>query len=70
MDYHHGNGTQTIFYDRADVMFLSIHGDPKTEYPFYLGHADEKGRGAGEGYNWNYPLARRFQQRGLVRCIR
>jgi acetoin utilization deacetylase AcuC-like enzyme len=57
VDYHHGNGTQTIFYDRADVMFLSIHGDPKTEYPFYLGHADEKGRGAGEGYNWNYPLA-------------
>jgi acetoin utilization deacetylase AcuC-like enzyme len=56
VDYHHGNGTQTIFYDRADVMFLSIHGDPKTEYPFYLGHADEKGRGAGEGYNWNYPL--------------
>jgi len=56
VDYHHGNGTQTIFYERADVMFLSIHGDPKSEYPFYLGHADERGRGAGEGYNWNYPL--------------
>jgi acetoin utilization deacetylase AcuC-like enzyme len=56
VDYHHGNGTQTIFYDRADVMFLSIHGDPKTEYPFYLGHADETGRGAGVGYNHNYPL--------------
>jgi acetoin utilization deacetylase AcuC-like enzyme len=56
VDYHHGNGTQTIFYDRADVMFLSIHGDPKTEYPFYLGHASETGRGAGEGYNRNYPL--------------
>jgi acetoin utilization deacetylase AcuC-like enzyme len=56
VDYHHGNGTQTIFYDRADVLFLSIHGDPKTEYPFYLGHADETGAGAGVGYNHNYPL--------------
>ena len=57
VDYHHGNGTQTIFYDRDDVLFLSIHGDPRTEYPFFLGHADETGRGAGEGYNRNYPLA-------------
>jgi acetoin utilization deacetylase AcuC-like enzyme len=56
VDYHHGNGTQTIFYDRSDVMFLSIHGDPRTEYPFYLGHADETGRGEGLGYNKNYPL--------------
>lgn len=57
VDYHHGNGTQEIFYDRDDVLFLSIHGDPRTEYPFFLGHADETGRGAGEGYNQNYPLA-------------
>jgi acetoin utilization deacetylase AcuC-like enzyme len=56
VDYHHGNGTQTIFYERADVLFLSIHGDPKTEYPFYLGHADERGAGAGDGFNVNYPL--------------
>jgi acetoin utilization deacetylase AcuC-like enzyme len=56
VDYHHGNGTQTIFYDRADVLFLSIHGDPKTEYPFFLGHADETGRGEGAGFNRNYPL--------------
>jgi acetoin utilization deacetylase AcuC-like enzyme len=57
VDYHHGNGTQSIFYDRADVLFASIHGDPATEYPFYLGHADEQGAGAGEGYNLNLPLA-------------
>ncbi len=57
VDYHHGNGTQSIFYDRADVLTQSIHGDPKTEYPFYLGHADETGTGAGLGYNQNYPLA-------------
>ncbi len=56
VDYHHGNGTQSIFYERADVLVQSIHGDPKTEYPFYLGHADETGSGAGVGFNWNYPL--------------
>ena len=56
VDYHHGNGTQSIFYDRADVLFVSIHGDPRTEYPFYLGHADEMGEGAGSGFNLNLPL--------------
>ncbi|MBQ0929696.1 histone deacetylase family protein [Ideonella alba] len=56
VDYHHGNGTQQIFYDRSDVLFQSIHGDPRTEYPFYLGHADETGAGAGLGFNANYPL--------------
>jgi len=58
VDYHHGNGTQAIFYDRADVFFASIHGDPRTEYPFYLGHADERGQGAGAGCNLNLPLPR------------
>jgi acetoin utilization deacetylase AcuC-like enzyme len=56
VDYHHGNGTQTLFYGRADVFTVSIHGDPRTEYPFYLGHADERGQGAGEGFNLNLPL--------------
>jgi acetoin utilization deacetylase AcuC-like enzyme len=58
LDYHHGNGTQAIFYDRADVYFTSIHGDPQTEYPFYLGYADELGAGAGLGCNRNWPLPR------------
>jgi acetoin utilization deacetylase AcuC-like enzyme len=58
VDYHHGNGTQAIFYDRPDVYFASIHGDPRTEYPFYLGHADETGSGAGLGANLNLPLPR------------
>ena len=57
VDYHHGNGTQDIFYARSDVLFASIHGDPVTEYPFYLGHADEHGSEAGEGFNLNLPLA-------------
>ncbi len=58
IDYHHGNGTQAIFYDRPDVFFASIHGDPHTEYPFYLGYADECGAGAGLGANLNLPLPR------------
>lgn len=56
VDYHHGNGTQSIFYDRSDVLFVSIHGDPRTEYPFYLGHADETGVGEGAGFSLNLPL--------------
>ncbi len=56
VDYHHGNGTQSIFYERADVFYASLHGDPQTEYPFFLGHADERGAGAGLGFNANEPL--------------
>ena len=58
VDYHHGNGTQAIFYDRPDVFFASLHGDPRTEYPFFLGYADETGAGLGEGANLNLPLPR------------
>ena len=58
IDYHHGNGTQDIFYDRSDVLFVSIHADPATDYPFYWGHADETGEGAGEGATLNLPLPR------------
>ena len=57
VDYHHGNGTQSIFYERNDVLFTSIHGHPEAEFPFFLGYADELGEGAGEGFNFNYPLA-------------
>ncbi len=56
VDYHHGNGTQSIFYDRGDVFFASLHADPRDEYPYFLGHADEHGAGAGEGCTANYPL--------------
>ena len=56
VDYHHGNGTQTIFYDRPDVLFCSLHGHPSQEFPFFLGYEDETGEGAGEGFNVNYPL--------------
>jgi acetoin utilization deacetylase AcuC-like enzyme len=56
VDYHHGNGTQEIFYSRADIQVLNLHGDPMSEYPFFLGHADERGAGEGEGFNINYPM--------------
>ena len=56
VDYHHGNGTQEIFWERDDVFFVSIHGTPDTEYPYYLGYADEQGAGRGEGHTLNLPL--------------
>jgi acetoin utilization deacetylase AcuC-like enzyme len=58
IDAHHGNGTQAIFYDRADVYYGSVHVDPRAGwFPHYMGHADERGSGAGEGANRNLPLA-------------
>jgi acetoin utilization deacetylase AcuC-like enzyme len=56
IDSHHGNGTQSIFWDRADVLFVSLHGDPNRYYPWFTGHAAERGGGAGEGFNVNFPL--------------
>jgi acetoin utilization deacetylase AcuC-like enzyme len=56
IDYHHGNGTQAIFYDRPDVLFVSVHADPREEFPFFLGYASETGSGAGEGFTLNLPL--------------
>ena len=58
VDYHHGNGTQDIFYGRADVAYASIHADPAMDYPYYWGHADETGSGDGEGATLNLPLPR------------
>jgi len=58
IDYHHGNGSQDIFYARGDVLFVSIHADPRTDYPFFWGHADERGEGEGEGATLNLPLPR------------
>jgi acetoin utilization deacetylase AcuC-like enzyme len=56
IDYHHGNGTQDIFWSRGDVFYASIHADPATDYPFYWGHADERGEGEGQGATLNLPL--------------
>ncbi len=61
IDVHHGNGTEAIFYDRADVLTVSIHAHPRRFYPFFWGYEHERGRGAGEGFNLNLPLERGTQ---------
>jgi acetoin utilization deacetylase AcuC-like enzyme len=58
VDVHHGNGTQRVFYDRADVLTVSLHADPIRFYPFFWGYATETGRGEGAGFNLNRPLPR------------
>ncbi|WP_262690609.1 histone deacetylase family protein [Kordiimonas aestuarii] len=58
VDLHHGNGTQQIFYNRADVLTVSLHADPVRFYPFFWGHSAERGAGEGLGYNLNLPLPR------------
>lgn len=56
IDYHHGDGTQAIFYRRPDVFFCSLHADPQDEYPYYYGHAHERGEDEGSGTTLNLPL--------------
>ncbi len=58
VDYHHGNGTQEIFYHRKDVLFASLHAEPDTQYPYFWGFADEIGADEGTGFNLNLPLKR------------
>lgn len=57
LDTHHGNGTQTVFWERGDVLTVSIHADPDENFPFFTGYADETGAGAGAGANRNLPLS-------------
>ncbi len=56
IDYHHGNGTQDIFYQRPDVLTVSIHGHPRFAYPYFSGFAEERGAASGQGFNLNLPL--------------
>ena len=56
VDYHHGNGTQDIFYGRSDVLYVSLHADPAVDFPYFLGYANETGAGDGAGFNHNYPM--------------
>ncbi len=56
IDFHHGNGTQNIFYDRSDVLFISLHADPKRKFPYFSGKTSEKGIKKGMNYNYNFPL--------------
>ena len=69
IDYHHGNGTQDIFYARGDVLFVSIHADPRTDYPYFWGHADERGEGDGDGATLNLPLPRGADLAGYLPAL-
>ena len=66
VDVHHGNGTQGIFYHRRDVLTVSIHADPVRFYPFFWGHAEERGEAEGLGYNLNLPLPRGTDDAGYL----
>jgi acetoin utilization deacetylase AcuC-like enzyme len=69
IDFHHGNGTQQIFYRRPDVLVVSIHGDPSRNYPYFSGHADEAGEGPGQGFNLNLPIAVRASDAGYLEVL-
>ncbi|MCR4268721.1 histone deacetylase family protein [Nitratireductor sp. ZSWI3] len=69
VDLHHGNGTQGIFYARPDVLTVSIHADPVRFYPFFWGHADERGEGAGLGCNLNLPLPRKSGDEAFMEAL-
>lgn len=69
VDLHHGNGTQGIFYHQGDILTVSVHADPSRFYPFFWGHADERGAGAGLGANLNLPLPRGTADQGFLDAL-
>jgi acetoin utilization deacetylase AcuC-like enzyme len=69
IDYHCGNGTQDIFYDRDDVLTISIHADPNFEYPHYAGYANETGIGKGLGFHKNFPLDKSTDDAGYLAAL-
>ena len=69
IDYHHGNGQQDIFYQRPDVLTVSLHGNPKFAYPYFTGFADEIGEGAGTGYNINVPLPEHLKAEDYIKQV-
>ena len=69
IDYHHGNGTQDIFYDRNDVLTISLHGHPRFAYPYFSGYEDERGAGAGTGFNLNIPLPESLDGAGYRQAL-
>jgi acetoin utilization deacetylase AcuC-like enzyme len=69
IDYHHGNGTQAIFYADPDVWYGSLHVDPRAAYPFFAGYEGECGSGPGTGTNWNVPLPPGTDQEGYLSAL-
>ena len=69
VDFHHGNGSQQIFWRRGDVLYVSIHADPAREYPFFLGYGHERGEGDGAGENLNLPQPAGLSDDGYLAAI-
>ena len=69
IDYHHGNGTQQIFWERGDVLYLSLHADPARAYPYFSGYASERGTGDGDGLTRNWPLPLRTTVDGYATAL-
>jgi acetoin utilization deacetylase AcuC-like enzyme len=69
VDYHHGNGTQQLFWERAEVLYVSLHADPARAFPYFSGHADETGAGAGAGMTRNVPLAEGTEIGGYLAAL-
>ncbi|TFG38122.1 MAG: acetylpolyamine amidohydrolase, partial [Desulfobacterales bacterium] len=69
IDFHHGNGTQDIFYERSDVLTISIHGHPSFAYPYFSGFAEEYGEGEGYRYNKNYPQPEKLDGQGYRQVL-
>jgi acetoin utilization deacetylase AcuC-like enzyme len=69
LDYHHGNGQQEIFYERSDVLTVSLHGHPRFAYPYFTGFEDERGEKAGRGFNLNLPLPEQLDGAGYRRAL-
>jgi acetoin utilization deacetylase AcuC-like enzyme len=70
VDYHHGNGQQDIFYERDDVLTVSLHGHPRFAYPYFSGFEEERGASVGMGFNLNLPLPERLDGAGYRRALR
>jgi acetoin utilization deacetylase AcuC-like enzyme len=69
VDYHHGNGTEQIFWRRGDVLYVSLHAHPDREYPYFLGWPDETGEGPGSGANLNLPLPAGLSDEGYLDAL-
>jgi acetoin utilization deacetylase AcuC-like enzyme len=69
VDYHHGNGTQQLFWERGDVLYVSLHADPARAYPYYSGFATERGAGDGVGATRNIPLPARTGLDGYATAL-
>jgi acetoin utilization deacetylase AcuC-like enzyme len=69
IDFHHGNGTQDIFYRDPSVLFISIHGEPKEYFPFFSGYAHETGAASGAGFTMNHPLPKGCDGQEYLRVL-